>query len=110
MRVISLGLLASVMAATSGSAMAAAAAPSAADMQWTEHGRDGNEQRYSPLKQVNVDNVKELGLAWTADMPEKSSWQGTPIVVGDTMYVTTPWSNLYAYNAKTGELKFKYSA
>jgi quinohemoprotein ethanol dehydrogenase len=77
--------------------------------EWTLHGNDSNEQRYSTLKQVNVDTVRNLGLAWTADMPERSSWQGTPIMVGGVLYVTTPWSYLYAYEANTGKLLWKYS-
>jgi quinohemoprotein ethanol dehydrogenase len=104
---IALGALACV---AFGIGNALAATPSASDMQWTEHGRDSNEQRYSPLKQVNVDTVKDLGLAWTADFTERTQYQGTPIVVGSTMYVTTPWSNLYAFNAKTGERLWSYSA
>jgi PQQ-dependent dehydrogenase (methanol/ethanol family) len=106
--VVALGVVASLaMLGSAGTAYAAA--PSAADMQWAEHGRDGNEQRYSPLKQINVDNVKTLGVAWTADLTEKSSWQGTPIVVNGVMYVTTPWSNLHAYDPKTGKRLWSYS-
>ncbi len=73
------------------------------------YGNDTNEQRYSTLKQINVDTVKTLGLAWTADMTERGSWQGTPIVVNGIMYATTPWSYLYAYDAKTGKQLWKYS-
>jgi len=77
--------------------------------EWTLHGNDSNEQRYSTLKQINVNTVANLGLAWTADMPERSSWQGTPIMVGGVLYVTTPWSYLYAYDAVTGRQLWKYS-
>jgi quinohemoprotein ethanol dehydrogenase len=105
--VIALAALACVaMGSNSASAAQAAAA---ADAQWTEHGRDGNEQRHSPLKQVNVDTVKNLGVAWTADLIEKGSWQGTPIVVNGTMYVTTPWSYLHAFDAKNGKLLWSYN-
>jgi quinohemoprotein ethanol dehydrogenase len=77
--------------------------------EWALHGNDSNEQRYSTLKQVNADTVRNLGLAWTADMPERSSWQGTPIMVGGVLYVTTPWSYLYAYDAATGKQLWMYS-
>ncbi len=77
--------------------------------EWGMYGNDTNEQRYSTLKQVNVDTVKDLGLAWTTDMTEKGTWEGTPIVVNGVMYVTTPWSYLYAYDARTGKQLWKYS-
>ncbi|MEO8314655.1 MAG: PQQ-binding-like beta-propeller repeat protein, partial [Pseudomonadota bacterium] len=87
----------------------AAGEEAARNVDWTQYGLDSTEQRYSPLKQINADTVKNLGLVWTADLTEKSSWQGTPIVVDGTMYVTTPWSNLYAYDAKTGKQLWTYS-
>ncbi len=39
--------------------------------QWMSYGRDYSEQRYSPLKQVNADNVSQLGLAWYGDLAER---------------------------------------
>jgi quinohemoprotein ethanol dehydrogenase len=126
MRIISIGACAAVVLGfvacasnSGGGSTAASASPAkpaavavsaAAEGEWAEHGLDSNEQRYSRLKQVNVDTVKNLGVAWTATFTETSSWQGTPIVVNGTMYVTTPWSNLYAYNAKDGTLLWKYAA
>ncbi len=86
-----------------------AAASAAADTQWTGHGRDSNEQRYSPLKQINVDTIKDLGLAWATDMPEKGSQQSTPLMVDGILYVTTPWSYLNAYDARTGRFLWKYN-
>ena len=76
--------------------------------EWPLHGGDYNEQRYSPLKQVNADTVGKLGLAWYADMAEKGQWQSTPVVVDGRIYVTTPWSKVYAYDAATGKALWKY--
>jgi PQQ-dependent dehydrogenase (methanol/ethanol family) len=76
--------------------------------EWPLHGGDYNEQRYSPLKQVNADNVGKLGLAWFADLSEKGQWQSTPVVVDGRIYVTTPWSKVYAYDAATGKALWKY--
>lgn len=39
-------------------------------------------------------------------MTETGSWQGTPIAVDGIRYATTPWSYLYAFDAKTGELQW----
>jgi quinohemoprotein ethanol dehydrogenase len=72
--------------------------------QWMTYGRDYSEQRYSPLKQVNADNVKDLGLAWYADLSERGGvYETTPIVVDGRIYVTSPWSKVYAFDAKTGK-------
>jgi PQQ-dependent dehydrogenase (methanol/ethanol family) len=72
------------------------------------HGGNDGEQRYSALKQINADNVSQLGLAWYAEMTERGQWQSTPIVVEGRIYVTTPWSKLYAFDAVTGKLLWKY--
>ena len=101
---LALGVVACV--ATVGGAGGAKAVADAA--QWTEHGRDHSEQRFSPLTQINAENVKDLGLAWFADMTERGQWQSTPIVVDGRIYVTTPWSKAYAFDAKSGEFLWKY--
>ncbi|MEP7314164.1 MAG: PQQ-dependent dehydrogenase, methanol/ethanol family, partial [Pseudomonadota bacterium] len=88
------------------SADKAAAAGNTAD--WPLHGGGYDEQRYSPLKQINADNISQLGLAWFADMTEKGQWQSTPIVVDGRIYVTTPWSKVYAFDAVTGAALWKY--
>jgi PQQ-dependent dehydrogenase (methanol/ethanol family) len=76
--------------------------------EWTLHGGSSSEQRYSTLKQINADNVSQLGLAWYADMTERGQWQSTPIVVDGRIYVTTPWSKVYAFEAATGKPLWKY--
>ena len=76
--------------------------------EWLTHGRDDSEQRYSPLKQITADNAKELGLAWYADLTERGQWQSTPIMVDGRIYVTTPWSKIYAFDAATGKQLWKY--
>ncbi|MEP7247048.1 MAG: hypothetical protein ABI885_25650, partial [Gammaproteobacteria bacterium] len=63
--------------------------------QWMSYGRDYSEQRYSPLKQINVDNAGQLGLAWYADLTERGgSYETTPVVVDGRIYVTSPWSKV----------------
>lgn len=76
--------------------------------EWVTHGRDDSEQRYSPLKQINADNAKQLGLAWYADLTERGQWQSTPIMVDGRIYVTTPWSKVYAFDAASGKFLWKY--
>jgi quinohemoprotein ethanol dehydrogenase len=77
--------------------------------QWMSYGRDYSEQRYSPLKQINADNASQLGLAWYGDLTERGgSYETTPIVVDGRIFVTSPWSKVYAFDAKTGEKLWKY--
>jgi quinohemoprotein ethanol dehydrogenase len=76
--------------------------------EWMSHGRDYSEQRFSPLKKVSADNVAQLGLTWFADFDTRRGQESTPIVVDGVMYVTTAWSKVYAFDAKTGKSLWKY--
>jgi alcohol dehydrogenase (cytochrome c)/quinohemoprotein ethanol dehydrogenase len=77
--------------------------------QWSSYGHDYSEQRYSPLAQITVDNISELGLAWYGDLAERGgSYETTPVVVDGRIFVTSPWSKVYAFDAKTGVQLWKY--
>jgi quinohemoprotein ethanol dehydrogenase len=77
--------------------------------EWPSYGRDYSEQRYAPLKQINVDTVSRLGLDWYADLAERGgSYETTPVVVDGRIFVTSPWSKVYAFDAKTGKRLWKY--
>jgi quinohemoprotein ethanol dehydrogenase len=76
--------------------------------QWMSHGRDYSEQRHSPLAKINATNVKDLGLAWFADFDTRRGQESTPVVVDGVMYVTTAWSKVHAYDAKTGQELWKF--
>ncbi len=77
--------------------------------QWMMYGRDYSEQRFSPLTQINADNVTQLGLAWYADLAERGGvYETTPIAVDGRIFVTSPWSKVYAFDAKTGSRLWKY--
>jgi len=78
---------------------------------WLTYGGTYKEQRHSKLTQISVDNIKELGPAWTYDFDEARTARGveaTPIVVDGVMYVTGAWSIVYALDAKTGEELWVY--
>ncbi|APG63805.1 alcohol dehydrogenase [Sphingorhabdus lutea] len=70
---------------------------------WAMTGFSYDEQRYSPLDQINDKNVKQLGIAWFADLPDARGQEATPVIVNGRLYVTTAWSKLFAYDAKTGK-------
>ena len=75
---------------------------------WMSQGRTYSEQRFSPLTNVNTSNVKDLGLAWSFDLATNRGVEVTPIVVDGNMYVTSAWSLVYALDAKTGKLLWRY--
>ncbi|NKB72147.1 MAG: PQQ-dependent dehydrogenase, methanol/ethanol family [Candidatus Latescibacteria bacterium] len=70
---------------------------------WLGYGRTYEEQRFSPLDQINGETVARLGLAWRVDMQSTRGLEATPIVVDGVMFVTGEWSKVYAFNAVTGE-------
>ncbi|MDY6943136.1 MAG: PQQ-dependent dehydrogenase, methanol/ethanol family [Pseudomonadota bacterium] len=74
---------------------------------WLAHGRTYSEQRYSPLESIDTNNVGELGLAWYWDTNVTRAHEATPIVVDGIMYATGPWSEVYALDARTGELLWR---
>jgi len=75
---------------------------------WMAHGRTYSEQRYSPLKNVTIDNVSELGLAWSFDLNTERGIEATSIVVDGVMYMTSSWSIVHALDARTGQSLWSY--
>jgi PQQ-dependent dehydrogenase (methanol/ethanol family) len=76
--------------------------------QWLAVGRDYGEGRFSPLDQIDTENVGELGLAWFVDLDTNRGQEATPIVVDGVLYVSTAWSKVKAYDAVTGEELWAY--
>lgn len=75
---------------------------------WMSHGRTYGEQRFSPLTKVTDKNVDQLGLAWTFKYDLDRVVEATPIVVDGVMYTTGAYSMVYALDAVTGTLLWKY--
>jgi alcohol dehydrogenase (cytochrome c)/quinohemoprotein ethanol dehydrogenase len=75
---------------------------------WLSHGRTLDEQRFSPLTQINAGNVASLGLQWYANLDTARGQEATPIVVDGTLYVSTAWSMVKAYDARTGRQLWAY--
>lgn len=70
---------------------------------WVTYGGNYKEDRYAQLEQITKENVKDLGIAWTANLGTKRGIQSTPLVVDGVMFFTGPWNMVYAYDARTGE-------
>jgi alcohol dehydrogenase (cytochrome c)/quinohemoprotein ethanol dehydrogenase len=75
---------------------------------WLTHGRTYDEQRFSPLDQVNTGNVGSLGLAWSLDLDTDRGQEATPLVVDGVMYSTSAWSKVQAIDAASGRLLWQY--
>jgi PQQ-dependent dehydrogenase (methanol/ethanol family) len=66
-------------------------------------------QRYSELKQINKDNAKTLQVAWTFSTGVLRGHEGGPLVIGDSMYVHSPFPNqVYAINLEDQSIRWKY--
>ena len=75
---------------------------------WISHGRNYGETRFSPLSQINAANVKQLGLAWSFETETNRGLEATPLVVDGVMYTTGSWSIVFALDARSGKLLWKY--
>ena len=78
--------------------------------QWVMPTHDYANQRYSTLTQINKDNVKNLHPVWTFSTGVLRGHEGAPLVIGNTMYVHTPFPNIvYALDTThEGRVLWKY--
>ena len=89
---------------------AAGARAQQTDTSWPVNGGVDNI-RFSPLTQINRENVSKLQVAWTYDSHDAfkaSEMQSNPIVVDGVLYVTTPTLKVVAVNAETGQEIWKF--
>ena len=74
---------------------------------WTSWRRTPLGFGYSPLKQINKENVQKLKLSWSLTMNEGSN-QGTPLISQGVMFLTHPGNMIQALNAANGKLMWEY--
>jgi quinohemoprotein ethanol dehydrogenase len=84
--------------------------PAATAANWMSYGGTYSEQHYSPLAQINKDNVGQLGLAWFADYDTNLTQAGTPLEIDGVIYVSTAWNHLYAFDVRSGKTLWEYNA
>lgn len=98
-----------------------ASAPAATDAQvpageWHAYGRTQHGTRYSPLAQITPSNVDRLEPVWhyrTGDVrrpgdPEETTYEVTPLMVDDSLYLCTPHNLVIALDAETGEERWRF--
>ena len=106
-RCIAAGIIALACAAAPGALAQSAktASGSGAGDDWSYYGHDAGGTRYSPLKQINRENVVNLKVAWTFHVGDISDGSGgkkrtgletTPILVDGTLYLTTGFNRVFA--------------
>ncbi len=88
--------------------VAASAAAHAGDAEWPSYGRDYTEQRFSPLASIGTRNVARLGLQWWLDLPDETALVATPLMVNGTLYLSGKFGVVYAVDARTGHLRWRY--
>ena len=110
MKHLLLGLSAVALTTGMASANESVLSGTADAKQWVLQTGDYANTRYSELNQITKDNVGDLQVAWTFSTGVLRGHEGSPIVVGDMMYVHTPFPNIvYALDlSKDGQIVWKY--
>jgi quinoprotein glucose dehydrogenase len=85
--------------------------------EWIAYGRDAFGARYSPLTQITRDNVARLEVAWTyrtgeidAVTRQPAKLEATPLMVDNTLYLSTPFGRVIALDPETGRERWTYDA
>lgn len=84
---------------------------------WAHWGNTTHGDRFAALDQINKQNVDQLQVAWvahTGDIPQSNGSgaedQNTPLQIGDTLYVCTPYSKVLALDVDSGKEKWRYDS
>jgi quinoprotein glucose dehydrogenase len=80
------------------------------NQDWPVNGGSLGNAHYSPLAQINRGNVASLAQAWSFDTQETGGLQTSPIIVDAILYGITPTQKVFALNAATGKLLWKFDS
>jgi alcohol dehydrogenase (cytochrome c) len=106
LRTVLTGLACATLVATASPALAQTGG------EWPHYGGDQANTRYSTLDQINTGTVKSLRVAWMHSLGSLESQQSSPLIVGDTLYVSTSTGPKYVFalDVRTGKQKWKYES
>jgi len=76
---------------------------------WLMYSHTYNSWRFSPLNQINTENVKNLRVKWLFQGRHQEKFETTPLVVDGIMYLTRPENDVFAVDAQTGRVMWVYS-
>lgn len=77
---------------------------------WPAYGGGPQETHYSPLRQINRDNVEKLQVAWKYDTGEEGGLESSPIVVDGVLFGSTPNREIFALDAASGRELWKFNS
>ncbi|MCZ2475914.1 PQQ-dependent dehydrogenase, methanol/ethanol family [Aquirufa ecclesiirivi] len=75
---------------------------------WMSYGLNYQEDRFSHLNQINRETIGQLSLAWSTDLGTTRGIEATPLVVDGIMFLSGPWSVVYALDTRTGKILWTY--
>ena len=78
------------------------------DSGWVMYGGSYDNGRYSPLADINRKNVKDLAASWIFQTGVAGQLEAAPIVADGVLYLTAAFNNVYALDAKSGEILWHY--
>ena len=84
------------------------AVPSTPPDRWIQYLGNWRGFRHSPLRTLTPESVKKLTVAWALPTGTTGQFEASPVVYGGVMYVTSSYNRLFALDAKTGELLWRY--
>jgi PQQ-dependent dehydrogenase (methanol/ethanol family) len=90
--------------------LAVPALAGAQNVDWQYYGGNPQNTHWSELSQINTGNVGKLRVAWVLSLGTLRAQESTPLVIGDTLYVTSSFGpkHVFAVDARTGELRWRH--
>lgn len=84
--------------------------PNKGQTDWAYSGGSPGNAHYSALKQINTKNVSRLQQVWSFDTGEKGGLETTPLIIDGVLYAYTPTQKVFALNAATGKLIWRFDS
>ena len=110
LRILALVLGIAILRSWSGSRDEAREFGGGSQLDWSVYGGQPQNDHYSPLAEINRDNVASLAVAWTFDTHEIGGLETSPLVVGGVLYGISPSQKIFALDAATGKLLWNFDS
>jgi PQQ-dependent dehydrogenase (methanol/ethanol family) len=99
-----------VLALVAAAGLGLVAPAPAQNVGWEHYGNDPGNTHWSELNKINTSNVGKLKVSWVLQLGTTRSQESTPLVIGDTLYVTSSFGpkHVFAVDARTGQLRWRH--